>query len=375
MHCALSSPVPLQVPFSYLERLPAEHWRAEWFDAMNPRAFVPVVEMSSLLQTLGKTQGSRAFRRWATLLNSTHCGDETRDRLSSHAITVLLGSDYVWLPALAWLLERLPWEAILPLCEETFGRSAGDGGGGAGDGGGGAGDDKSEGGEGDCGSPPILPPPSASTSSYKHIELAMLRENLLRHYVDVDAIWQRAFCINPEQTETSEHTETAEGTSHSLETVSPRLLCHVVRLSQLYVAHMHHDSIPACPPGGSPPTTAKGSSQHHCLPLPSPETTARVLRQGFIGHLLQWGKGADDAGLRTQVGSVLRSQIIGQSSMQGWVRCYVASGGQSQGRYAGDRVRGATRETFPQPPAPLDPRHSSLGRENSKGTCLLLPAP
>jgi hypothetical protein len=191
MLTALSAGVPLQSSLDHLFAVSADRWSTltEAFGTMNPRSFIPFSSTLSLLGALGKTSAVKAFRSWSDRV-ARHADDEERYRRMSDALSSLLRGDYVWIPALAWLLERLSWEAIYELTIEAFG-----------------------------------PNHAACTANtnYIHVEAAILRENLLRHHARLEETWLHAF-ESPGSGNGSEGAEEA-----------PRLAILVLRIARIYL--------------------------------------------------------------------------------------------------------------------------------------------
>lgn len=242
IHALLSTSVPLQARFEDIARLAPEHWDAALFETMNPRAFLPVAEASALLQALGKTAAVRAFRGWSERLNRADVFDEERDRLSARAFRTLLEGGYAWLPALAWLLDRLPWEAILQLTRLEFG------------------EDKAH--------------RRSANTRYQFVELAILRENLLRAYAPLEEFWVEAFgsADRPKGTAATAGPSAAAFAAAALASRFPPLAYRVLHLARLYIAHTHN--LPIQP-------------ERYAFAGPGPKDDG-ALAQGALGHILLW---------------------------------------------------------------------------------------
>lgn len=118
MHLLLSEALSLAVPLEHISALPPEHWDPTWFDAANPRAFLPLDRAISLLQSQGRTAPARAL---GDLLSALRPSPDLAPAALTACFLRTLGSDYVWLPALAWALERLPSPVLAALCGRVFG--------------------------------------------------------------------------------------------------------------------------------------------------------------------------------------------------------------------------------------------------------------
>jgi hypothetical protein len=184
--------ISLQVPLDFVAHLPLEQWHVEWFDACNPRAMLPIKQLMALIQG---TRGFRGVKRWTQFMNNTHnplLDDEKRDVASNKTLAALLESGYVWLPALAWIIHQLPWDVVLELCSQSFGRS------------------KSTG-------HAFAAPASAR---YREIELAIMKENLFRHLSQIHDLLEHVFGDQPSAFHT-EHRAMIEK--------------HIVRLTRMLV--------------------------------------------------------------------------------------------------------------------------------------------
>lgn len=180
--------ISLQVPLEFVTHLPLEQWHVEWFDACNPRAMLPIKQLMALIQG---TRGFRGVKRWTQFMNNTHnplLDDEKRDVASNKTLAALLESGYVWLPALAWVINQLSWDVVLELCTQSFGRSTST--------------------------------DSPASLRYREIELAIMKENLFRHLSQIHELLENVFGDQPSTFHT-EHRATIEK--------------HVVRLTRLLI--------------------------------------------------------------------------------------------------------------------------------------------
>lgn len=259
MLALLTASVPLQVSFDQVAALPPEHWDPRVFSAMNPRALLPVAETLALLTALGKSSALQAFRAWTERLSRSDVFDDERDRLSALAFGALLDGDFAWLPALAWVLDRLPWEVVLPLAREEFGEQ------------------------------PDAPAPA--NERYRSVELAILRENLLRAYGAIDRLWEEAFAAPP-----------LDARSSSPPFHFPPLAYRVLHLARLYVAARY----------GGWKGNAEPSSLAYRGPGPRDD---RVLAQGSLGHIIRWRPGPHHA--RRKAEAVLRHKA---AALPEWTR-------------------------------------------------------
>lgn len=233
-HAFLTQSLSLKVPFRYVRELPFEHWDVEWFDACNPRGWLPVKTAFELLNNQGKTKATRAFRTWVEWMNSTKdISDERRESVSNEVLRNLLMSGYVWIPAVAWLLEQLHWPVITSLCLEVFGGRVNDS--------------------------SIYAPSSSPLvlEKYRNIELAIMRENLLREYVRLEEVVIAAF---------SQTIDTDAIVNHR-----DRVVDIVIRLTRLAIESNYA-------PGGR-----SGAS---CLPLQPPRADFKPIREGYLGHVV-----------------------------------------------------------------------------------------
>jgi hypothetical protein len=279
IHALLSHSLPLQARFEDIARLPPEHWDAAVFETLNPRAFFPVQEAASLLHVLGKTAAVRAFRAWSDHFGRADVFDEERDRLSARAFRNLLSGGYAWLPALAWILDRMPWGAVVELCRIEFGQDASQ-------------------------------PPSAN-ARYQFVELAILRENLMRTYAPIEQFWMEAFSMDGRPARAAVPEELApkgreakvsgaaaaerngrgnagdpaerngrgnagdpaerngRGNAGDPAAPFPQLAYRVLHLARVYVAHTH------------------GQPARYEFSGPGPKDDS-VLAQGSLGHILTW---------------------------------------------------------------------------------------
>jgi len=258
MLALLSASVPLQAGFAEVAALPPEHWDPRVFTALNPRAFLPVADTLSLLNALGKNAALQAFRAWTDRLSRADMFDEERDRLSAIAFSRLLDGDFAWAPALAWLLDRLPWEIVLELARAEFGRDPG---------------------------------PGSHNERYKSVELAILRENLLRAYAPLDEMWREAWLAGQAQAGGGHRgrapTEAGWGAPPF-----PPLAYRVLHLARLYVAVRYGATVPA---------------ERVVYRGPGPRDD-RVLAQGSLGHIVRWTGPRNTHAVRRKVEAVLRQK-------------------------------------------------------------------
>jgi hypothetical protein len=181
MHLLLSESLSLSVPLEHISALPPEHWHPTWFDAANPRGFLPLERALTLLHSQGRMAPVRAmldlFSRAEGLATSAamdpanalfapHEAHSILPLFLASALRRLLGSDYVWLPALAWVLERLSSPVLVALCCQVFGE-----------------DERCEEERG----------PSERLLHHRIAEDAIMRENLVRTLSRMDALLVEAF--------------------------------------------------------------------------------------------------------------------------------------------------------------------------------------
>jgi hypothetical protein len=316
IHTLLAHRIPMQARFEDVAQLPPEHWDAALFETLNPRAFLPIQEASQLLQVLGKTAAVRAFKAWSDRFARTDVPDEERDRLSARAFRELLAGGYAWMPALAWILDRMPWEAVVELCRVEFGQ--------------------------DTSQPP------ATNMRYQYIELAILRENLFRAYAPLEDFWVQAFVVEPEcaplaanharpgRNGPSGSRGTKAWRQPSGETLAPAadanafgslrqslpaspapnpssaaapapaprrfplLAYRVVHLARIYLVHRHGQRL------------ASGADYAFTGPGPRDDT---VLAQGSLGHVIRWN--APDHATQRRAQAVLRQKT---EALPEWAR-------------------------------------------------------
>jgi hypothetical protein len=207
----------LQVPFEYVTGLPLDQWKEEWFDACNPRAMLPIKNVLSLLQG---TSCAKTVKKWANYMNdihNPHLDDASRDVNSKRVLFDILDSGYVHLPCLAWLINRLDWEHCLRLCVEVFGE--------------GETDDK-------------------VSEKYRDVEAAIMKENLFRHYADLQRLFTHVFSIDAQAAGSRIAPE------HRTQT-----LAHVVRLTHIILS---------------------GKMQ----PMPTSPAVTKITGQGYLAHIV-----------------------------------------------------------------------------------------
>jgi hypothetical protein len=266
------SVVPLQASMEDVMAISADRWPGltAAFDALNPRAFIPVASTVSLLGALGKTRALKAFRAWSEQLARPDVLDEERHRRLSAALGTLLRSDYVWIPALAWLLDQLSWDAVLDMTVETFGPNQGaraDPEGSRAD---------PEGSRADPDPPERLP---KAKGDYRHVEIAILRENLLRHHARLEEIWLDAF-------------SGAEAPAQACP--FPRLATLVLRTARRYLADRAGQRL------GDPSRAAADSIAAPCSPA-----EVKALTQGLLGQIIRLPP--EEHSSRSKLHAVLRS--------------------------------------------------------------------
>jgi hypothetical protein len=138
LHSFCSMSVPLCVPLSYIESLPLEQWNMVWFDAANPRGFLPLATLTQLVPL-----ASKMIKTWDGGFESILCGP------------------YVWLPSLACAIDRLSPEAVIRLCISTWGGE--------------------------------YTGTAHNNPNYSTQELAILRENLFRWFGKIDDVVRVTF--------------------------------------------------------------------------------------------------------------------------------------------------------------------------------------
>lgn len=144
-------------------RRPPDQWVTAWFDARNPRAWVPI---ETALEVLKPTPVPNRFRKWLHDMHAEDITDADRERANARFLLRLLTGAYAWVPALAALLEQVPQEALAvwARAEHT--------------------DEQ-----------PVLPPTLASTEDaegsprpWEPVELAFVRERLLLRWAALDEL-------------------------------------------------------------------------------------------------------------------------------------------------------------------------------------------
>jgi hypothetical protein len=218
MHVFLNRSFPLQVPFEYVASLPLDQWKEEWFDACNPRAMLPIKDVLHLLQG---TKCIKAVKQWTQYMNdihNPHLDDVSRERLSKQVLHEILDSGYVFLPCLAWLIDRLEWDQCLALCEEVFGRGEVD---------------------------------AKVSEKYREIESAIMKENLFRHYSDLQDLFSSIFSHESSRSEASRSESHREATMR-----------HVVRLTHMYLSRS-------------------------VKPLPDMDVVRKIMKLGFLAHVVK----------------------------------------------------------------------------------------
>lgn len=263
-HAFLTQSLSLKVPFRYVKELPFEHWDPEWFDACNPRGWLPMKTTFELLNNQGKTKATRAFKVWVEWMNSTKdIDDDKRESVSNDVLRNLLNSGYVWIPAIAWLLEQLDWTVVASLCVQTFG--------------------------GQVSSPSITYPTSSSPvvlEKYKNIELAIMRENLLREYVRLEDVVVAAFSKTIDvQTITDHHDHVAN---------------IAVQLAKMLVESSF---------------SSRPATQPYCL-TPT-NTNSKVIREGYLAHVVTMDL--------KPVGSQTKASLTNIARDIPWVRRFCSS--------------------------------------------------
>jgi len=181
MHQFMSESIPLSVSFDTVKNLPMDEWSdLNWFDAMNPRAMLPLNRALVLVQTVAKGKAQRSFREMTERLNRMDgVSDDERDAEKCAMLDRVMRSGYVWLPALAWLLEAMSWEAVAALCIEIFGGSLNESG--------------------------------AVNPKYKNVELGIMRENLMRHFSKLDKMLTAIFAPSAEDYDIEAQRKVIEG--------------------------------------------------------------------------------------------------------------------------------------------------------------------
>jgi len=260
MHALLTESIPISVPFSTIKTLPRDEWSdVSWFDAMNPRAILPLNRALAIAASFQGCQNAfKIFRAKSERLNRMDgsVSDDDRDAESCRILDRLMHSGYVWLPALAILLEELPVDRLMAVCVRVLG--------------------------GFFSHTTVSTPAS---EKYKVVELGIVRENIIRKVSKLDTML--AAIIDHESKPASEYDLEAE--RKAIESL-------VVELSV-----------------------------HSLQPFPEPTTcldTDRVLRQGFLAHLISCGWSANSEHIK-EMQTILRTRLLPTSP--GWLRCFIKS--------------------------------------------------
>jgi hypothetical protein len=228
MHMLLSESLSLSAPLDHVSMLPPENWDPAWFDAANPRAFLPVDRALSLLHSQGRSAAQHALSAALAAAPAAAC------------LLRMLASDYVWMPALAWALERLPPPVLVALCEQVFGpdsRRQGEGG----------------------------PPPGPRQPHQAQIDAAIMRENLARALARLESVLLACFA--------------PAAAAPAAAPAAPPLPVLVLRLARLVL----HVRLAAGGEGAAAAQVASGG----VLRAPASEAELKVIRQGLLGCVIR----------------------------------------------------------------------------------------
>jgi len=262
MHALLTESIPLSVPFSTIKTLPMDEWSdIAWFDAMNPRAVLPISQSLTLAYSFGKSVSHKTFREKTELLNRVDgtVNDEQRGVESCEMLDRLMRSGYVWLPVLAQLLEELPPLPLMKLCVEVFYGTI----------------------------EPHHAADSPAAERYRVAELGIMRENLIRNLSKLDVMLTAI--IDP-----------VRCPEYDIEAERRIIEAMVVRLAT--------GLLPT-------PTTEEGSSQAISIDV------ERVIRQGFLAHIIP-SRPMNHEHTKV-VQSIMRSNLL--PSSPAWLRCFIKS--------------------------------------------------
>jgi len=232
-----------------------------WFDAMNPRAVLPISQSLTLAYSFGKSVSHKTFREKTELLNRVDgtVNDEQRGVESCEMLDRLMRSGYVWLPVLAQLLEELPPLPLMKLCVEVFYGTI----------------------------EPHHAADSPAAERYRVAELGIMRENLIRNLSKLDVMLTAI--IDP-----------VRCPEYDIEAERRIIEAMVVRLAT--------GLLPT-------PTTEEGSSQAISIDV------ERVIRQGFLAHIIP-SRPMNHEHTKV-VQSIMRSNLL--PSSPAWLRCFIKS--------------------------------------------------
>lgn len=110
MQAMLAHAIPLSVPYERIAALPAKEWDPVWFDAHNPRGFVPI---SNVLMAL------RAMDRDKPVLDALRDA-VARGDLAELPVRLASGA-YAWGPALAHLLDSVDDATLASVSRSALG--------------------------------------------------------------------------------------------------------------------------------------------------------------------------------------------------------------------------------------------------------------
>jgi hypothetical protein len=253
IQCFLTDAIPLQVPFDTIKTLPMDEWSdISWFDAMNPRAIIPLSQALSLASLMNCKYVNTIFRKKVAYLNNadTQLTEEDVDRESCAMMDRFMRSGLLWLSALARLLEDMPHRELLELAVETFGG---------------------------CIKPD--PPEGPVAEKYRLVEMAIVRENLMRCLSKLDQML--VAIIEPSQCE-----------QYDIDLEQKRIEALVVRIaSRVFGDGMAVD-------------------------------VDRVIRQGFLAHMIPPFLRPNHQHTK-QLQSILRTHLL--PTTPGWLRCFIKS--------------------------------------------------
>lgn len=242
METFLNQSFSLQVPFEYVLNLPLDQWKEEWFDACNPRAMLPIKIVLTLLQGSACTKTVKQWTQFMNDIHNPHLDDESRDMNSKRVLFDILDSGYVHLPCLAWLINQLHWENCLQLCIEVFGEGQAD---------------------------------SKVSEKYREIELAIMKENLFRHYADLQKLFTCVFSTS----------SSTFATEHRVQTLG-----HVVRIANIVLS----------------------GKMSRC---PSPAAVDKIVAQGLLAHVIKDFPRPHDA----QAQEILRKIVTSKLPCPPWM--------------------------------------------------------
>lgn len=254
----LTKSIPISVSFNTIKTLPMDEWTdVSWFDAMNPRAVLPFSRALVLAVSFQGQTPNKVYRAKIELLNRMDgsVSDDDRDAESCRMLDRLMRSGYVWLPALAAVLEDLPVPKLMALCIRLFG--------------------------GHFDESTVLTP---AGEKYRVVELGIIRENIMRRVAKLNLMM--IAILDP--------TKLDAANPYDLDAERKAIETLLVELSV------------------------------HSLSLPETSTldTERILRQGFLAHLIPKISSQDTRHTK-ELQTIMRRHLVPTSP--GWLRCFIKS--------------------------------------------------